>query len=150
MSGVGGALSREVQPPEVQPLSKRGHRETELDYQYRFRVLDLLGTIATQVIPWSALVGICYMLFGTLDSFAGKATFADIGIKLLTDFKISEGVFYLFGTGGVTYGLYQKRLRQKNISRMAQRPTQLEKMIDKKRSSSRLTVTGTTRPEDMP
>lgn len=89
-------------------------------------------------------------MFGVFQSLAGKFTLADIGISFAGDIKLSESIVYLFGTGGVGYGLYQHRLRRKNIERLASRPIELEKLIDSTRSSSRLTPQGSTRPEDLP
>ena len=131
-------------------LSKKTVKELDLSYKFKFRILDLLGTVSSLVIPWGSIVAIAYWMFGTLQSFGGKSTFADIGIAFFADVKISEAVVYLFGGGGVLYGVYQKRLRRKNIERLAPRPIELEKIIDRNRSSSGLTAGGTTRPEDLP
>ena len=131
-------------------MSKRTVRETELSYKFRFKILDLLGSLFSLLIPWGGLCYISYKLFGTLDTYSGKYTFADIGIRFLGELKISEGLAYLLATGGIIYGWGEKRLRQKTIEQLSGRPIELEKRIDPRRSSSGLTPQGTTRPEDIP
>jgi hypothetical protein len=54
---------------------------------------------------WFSLVGISAFFYLSTKSLAGHYTFADIGIKVMGDFKISEAFSYLFGAGGVGYGL---------------------------------------------
>ncbi len=53
------------------------------------------------------------------------------------------------GVSGLVYGLYQRHLRRETIERTQGRIRELEKAVDNKRSSSRLTVRGDTRPEDV-
>lgn len=83
-------------------------------------------------------------------SLAGKYTFADIGVKFLGDFTASENVAYIFGAGGIAYGLRRKKLQESNIQRLGEQIKQYEKELDPQRSSSRLTVKGKTRKEDRP
>lgn len=85
-----------------------------------------------------------------MSTYAGKYTFADIGISLLGDFRVSEALIYILGVGGIIYGYGERRLRLKAIERLANRQIELEKRIDPGRSSSGLTPQGTTRPEDIP
>ncbi len=64
------------------------------------------------------------------------------------DFKVSEGLSYLFGVGGFGYGMRERKLRRETIERLSKRITDLEKLVDPSRTSSHLTVRGTTNPED--
>jgi hypothetical protein len=97
---------------------------------------------------WSSLVAIAALFYLSVKSLAGHYTFADIGIKVLGDFKISEAFGYLFGAGGAGYGLRERRLRRQTTERLTARNATLERELDPNRSSSRLTTRGTTNPED--
>jgi hypothetical protein len=52
-------------------------------------------------IMWFSLVAIAAFFYLSTKSLAGHYTFADIGIKVIGDFKISEALSYLFGAGGM-------------------------------------------------
>jgi hypothetical protein len=54
----------------------------------------------------------------------------------------------LFGVGGILYGNYQRRIRQDVILRYNGIKAKEERLIDPRRSSSKLTQLGGTRPED--
>jgi hypothetical protein len=97
---------------------------------------------------WFSLVGISAFFYLSTRSLAGHYTFADIGIKVIGDFKVSEALSYLFGAGGVGYGLRERALRRKTTDRFAERVAALETKIDPNRTSSHLTRRGTTNPED--
>lgn len=113
-------------------------------------MLDTAGKIVSILTPWGAIAYIASQLFGAVSSLAGLATFADIGIKLLGDFRISEAIAYIFGVGSMIYGYNERRLRQRHIGKSSAREIALEKKVDPGRSSSKLTQQGTTRPEDRP
>jgi hypothetical protein len=97
---------------------------------------------------WFSLVGISAFFYLSTKSLAGHYTFADIGIKVIGDFKISEAVSYLLGAGGMGYGLRERRLRRQTTERFSQRNYALERLVDPNRTSSHLTTRGTTNPED--
>lgn len=120
----------------------------ELRYRLHCKIVDMIGSVIHTVVPWTAAVLIAFVFQKSVSSFAGRYTFAQIGMTFLGDFRISETVAYLFGAGGVFYGVKRHRLQQKNVERMAGRIAELERGIDPKRSSSRLTPRGKTRPED--
>jgi hypothetical protein len=80
-----------------------------------------------------------------VDSLAGKQTFANIGISMLFDSRV---LGIIFGGGGILYGVAQRKLRQGTVKKFQPRIQQLEKLIDSKRSTSRLTAIGETNPED--
>jgi hypothetical protein len=82
-----------------------------------------------------------------VQSLAGKNTFADIGLKILGNVRISETVAWLFGAGGVTYAYKQKKLLKRTHAQMGERIKSLEKRLDPHRTSSHLTHEGETHPE---
>ena len=97
---------------------------------------------------WGSLVAISAFIYLSIRAVSGQYTFADIGIKLVGDFKLSEAFSYLFGAGAMGYGLRERKLRRQTTERLANRNSTLERMIDTNRSSSNLTGRGTTNPED--
>ena len=108
----------------------------------------MIGAVVHTVVQWGSAVLVAYFLYRSVSSLSGRYTFAQIGVSFLGDMRISEGLAYLFGAGGVVYGVKRHRLHGDNVQRMAGRLAELEKQIDPKRSSSRLTPRGKTRPED--
>jgi len=122
--------------------------KAELRYRLYGRIIDVIGSVVNRAIPWVGVVFIAYNVNSAVRFLAGRTTFADVGIKFLADFRISEAVAYVFGGGGLLYGLRNRKLRKDNVERMTRRIAQLEAQIDPRRSSSRLTSRGETRPED--
>jgi hypothetical protein len=112
------------------------------------RRIDGIVSTVQYAIMWGSLVGIAAFTYLSIRAIAGQYTFADIGIKLIGDFKLSEAFSYLFGAGGLGYGVMERRLRRKTTERFANRNATLERMIDSNRTSSNLTGRGTTNPED--
>lgn len=130
------------------PKSKESNKQLELEYKFKTKRLDVIGSTIHALIRWGSLAIIAFIVFGGLGQFAGQYTSANVIISLFGELNISEALAYIFGAGGVGYGMQQRQLRRKNIERLAERPRQLEKVIDAQRSSSGLRADGTTRPED--
>src|SRR6266567_6653131 len=116
--------------------------KAELRYRLYGRIIDVIGSVVNRAIPWVGVVFIAYNVNSAVRFLAGRTTFADVGIKFLADFRISEAVAYVFGGGGLLYGLRNRKLRKDNVERMTRRIAQLEAQIDPRRSSSRLTSRG--------
>jgi hypothetical protein len=83
-----------------------------------------------------------------LIAFAGRDTAATFSLSVITKLQADRWFAYLFGAGGVGYGLVERRLRRRNIKRLTKHTEELEKRIDPERTSSGLTPEGKTRPED--
>jgi len=120
----------------------------ELRYRLWFRVVDLIGSSLQMAIPWAALVLVVYFGKEMVSSLSGRYTFAEIGVSFLGDLRISDAAAYIFGAGGLAYGVKRRKLQGDNIERTAKRIKELEERLDANRSSSRLTERGRTRPED--
>jgi hypothetical protein len=125
------------------PLPSKPAR-TLLDNQLSFKQLDSLVEVIREAIKWGSLVAIFYIIFLCVQSLAGKTTMANIGIRVLGNIKVSNGIIAVFGAGGWAYGLGQRSLRRKFIERNAGDKNRLEMLIDPSRSSSNLSKTGTT------
>ncbi len=85
----------------------------------------------------------------SISALAGHHTFADIGIRLLGNVSVNNGIAYLFGGGGIAYGVAQHRLKGSTVKALQGRIHHLETSIDPQRSSSQLTTQGETNPEDI-
>jgi hypothetical protein len=118
--------------------------------QIVLRLLDILATLVQTSIPWVGAGWMAYMIYLSVDALAGRKTAADFGIKVIGNVEVNRAVAWLLVAlfGGTAYR--ERRLRQKNIERLAPSVAQKEKVRDPKRSSSNLTSRGKTRPEDKP
>ena len=145
--------------------------EAELAAIRRVRGADALSAIFGQLFKWVGLVGIFYWIYKSIDSLAGKHTFADIGIKVEGDLQTSTkeqagqivdnpfvtswlpwavaiGLILLLLLIAVGYGLRQRKLRRTTIERLQGRIKSLERNQDPNRTSSGLTPQGQTHPRD--
>jgi len=120
----------------------------QLDYELRARLIDRSAAVIETGLKYGALVVIFFFGYASIKSLAGQSTFADIGLRVIGDVRISETIAWLFGAGGVGYGLRQRKLRRDTIERLAPRVRQYEERLDPQRSSTGLPSRGTTRPED--
>ncbi len=107
-----------------------------------------ITTVLIYLIKYGALVAIFYFGYLSVLALAGKYTFADIGISLLGDVNISVTLAWIFGVGGVFYGMRQRKVRKDTVERLQGRIQSLETQIDHKRTTSQLTPRGDTREED--
>ena len=84
-----------------------------------------------------------FMVYLSVNALAGKETSADIAVqggfsvKFLANRYASQIIFALFGSGGIIYGLRQRRLYEKATKKL-QRVEKYEKLLDPTRSSSGL------------
>lgn len=122
--------------------------KAEFAHRLSFARLSAATTVTLNIIKWGALVLIARYLFFSILSLSGKQTFADIGVRFLGNFQVSDGILALVTTGSILYGVGERQLRHRSVKRLAKEKNELELLIDPKRSSSGLTETGRTRPED--
>ena len=127
------------------PASSDNH---QLRYRLVFRCLDLLEVALRVGIPWGVGALCVLWISRSVDGLAGRHTYADVGFRLLADIRVGEWVAYILGTGGVAYGLRQRKLLKQNIERLSAGKQRLEREIDPGRTSSGLTTKGETNPED--
>lgn len=118
--------------------------KTELDYQLAFKRWDTLSDLGRYAIQWTGLVLVAYFSYRSIDTLAGRRTFAEIGVKILGNVTVSRGIITLLTGGGWAYGLAQRSLRRRNIERLAPAKNEVERRLDKNRTSSNLTSRGTT------
>lgn len=131
-------------------------------------VADAIVKVFTYAMKYGSMVAIVYFIHLTVGTLAGKVTHADISVN--ADLKASgemsidsnsketisvEGICWipaglglLLGIGGIFYGRQQATLRRQIIETFSPYKEQSEMQLDPKRSSSKLTSRGETRPED--
>lgn len=131
-------------------LEKKTRSQLELENKVlrNERRAQGIVSILRDLIRWGGLVAICYFGFRSIEVLAGKVTSSNILISIMTNLKANQYFGLLFGGGSIIYGLRQRKLRKDTVERLQARIKVLEKGIDNKRSSSKLTTRGETRPED--
>jgi hypothetical protein len=128
----------------------RAQLEAEIQILRSDRSAQGVYSVVKELVRWGAMVLIAYFGFRSLEVLAGKTTSSNIFINLLTDLRANSYFAILFGGGGVFYGYRQRKLRRDTAERLQTRIKDYELKLDPKRSSSRLTIRGDTRPEDKP
>ena len=87
-----------------------------------------------------------------LVAFAGKDTNAHVAmsfaVNIITKLSASQWFAYMVGAIGGGYGYRAHRLKERNIERMRGQTSELEQLVDQKRTSSGLTPKGKTRKGD--
>ena len=121
----------------------RGSARPVLDTQLSFKRWDTIGTILNELIKWGFLFGISYWIYRSVAVLAGQSTAADIGIRVVGNVKVSDGIITLLAGSGWAYGLGQRSLRRRHIERLTSHKNDLERIIDPNRTSSNLTSRGT-------
>ena len=99
-------------------------------------------------IRWGGLSWIAYCGYLSITALAGKSTSAEFLFDILAMKNISITFAWCIGIAGLLYGYRQRALRKNTIERIQHRNADLEKLIDVRRSSSKLTPRGDTRRED--
>ena len=132
---------------ESHPPATPSLRE-QLEHSRKFKTLDIIGNIVTQTIKWGSVVLIARYGYLSIASLAGQKTLADIVVRFLGNIKVSDGIAYLLGAGGVIYGIGERQLRRRNIRRIAKDKNNLERIVHPGRTSSKITESGTTPPGD--
>jgi hypothetical protein len=118
------------------------------EFSLRFKKLDTIGSAVQAVIKYGALVGVAAIFSSALKVLAGKETILSVVMLIVAKFNLTQKVAYTIGFGGVLYGYRQRRLRRKVIENMSEHERALEKLLDPGRTSSEITSSGTTRPDD--
>ena len=142
---------------------KKKHNEWQYETYKITKITDGITKVLNTLIQYGSVVFIFRYIYLSINSLAGRETFANIKVdwKTVIDIIKESGdlspflywgiiifsVLTLFGS--IIYGWNQRSLRISNIERMESHIRYLEKIIDRDRSSSRLTPQGTTSPKDV-
>ena len=96
----------------------------------------------------SGLAFMSWCAYLSIDALAGRSTSASFNMGLFGTVEVSVALSWTVALIGTAYGIQQRKLRRDTVERLQTRNIELEKKIDQKRSSSKLTARGDTRPED--
>jgi hypothetical protein len=117
-------------------------------YQLSYRIYEGIFSTIKALLKYGSIVLIVRYGYYAVLALAGKQTFADVGFRILGNVQISHNICYLVATGGILYGVGQRTMRRRHIKRVDSLKNNYERMLDPRRTSSGLTHTGQTRPED--
>jgi hypothetical protein len=123
-----------------------------LDARVEIQRIQARAAVILTGVRWLGMGVLAYFAYRSVDTLAGRTTLASIGvgIKVLGKVYISQAVAWLFGVGGIGYGLRQRALRHDVIARLSPAVRERELALDPKRTSSQLTERGRTKPQDDP
>ena len=110
--------------------------------------VDAVTRVVCAIIDCAKLVLPFVFLYYCVRELAGKSTQMDMVVKAVTDLKADQAFAYLFGIGGVGWGIAERKFRKRKTAALASRAAKAEKMLDSKRSSSGLPSSGETRRDD--
>jgi len=115
--------------------------EKEKTYRIGFIVSNVTEGIV-KIVKYLVIFGIAVYAFKSISVLSGNSTDANFVLKVIADLKMNQWFGYFFGIGGITYGGYQKNLRNKNISRTGNENSKLMKIIDSNKGTSGLEIDG--------
>ena len=127
----------------------RAELEAELRLIKGVRRSEAYVVLGQSLIKYGGFLWMSYYAYLSLVALAGQRTFTNIVIDVLGSTGVSVALGWFIGLVGVLYGLKQRSLRKDVVERLSGRIKELERKQDSRRSSSRLTERGDTRPEDV-
>ncbi len=114
--------------------------------------INLADGLLSKAIKTAGQCFIAYMTYRIVAVTAGKTTHVNYLVALYGHIAVSKyGWAFLAGgttASGILYGKSQKRLKEKQIKNNNTHIVELERSFDPFRTSSGLTATGSTNPED--
>lgn len=107
-------------------------------------MVERAADVLSVTVKYGCILGCMYCVYLAADALAGRDTFADVGVAFMANMDVSRWAAYLFGVGGVAYGVKERRLRTNTIKRLAPGRIEYEERLDPVRSSSGLAAEGNT------
>jgi amino acid permease len=126
--------------------------QKELDHQYRMTRLVQNTSTARAVIRLLMVVAVCAALVLMTRALAGHITFADITFRAIAELYANRWSALMLSwmlTGASTsWAIGERALRRRHIKRVANEVSEMQRVIDAGKRSSRLRIDGNTRRED--
>ena len=126
--------------------------DKELDHQYRMRLVQAISVGWENLVKLLCVVAVCACVYLVFRELAGKQTLADLKFSALADLKANKyfGLILPWGLFTVTaaWGAGERYLRKRHIKRVSSESSDMQKLLDAGRRSSRLSKKGETTPED--
>jgi hypothetical protein len=123
-------------------------RSVDSDDRVSLLRIAAVENIVITAIRYGSLIVCAGFVYLSIAALAGKITLAKVGVQFLGNLTVSNSIMSILTGGSILYGVGQRQLRRRAIKRLAKEKNDLERLLDSRRSSSGLTETGTTRPED--
>lgn len=137
--------------PSPMPSKTRPELVAENRLLRKQRIAESWALVLMALFKWGCFAYLGYCGYRSVAALAGTSTAADIVVAFIGEVKSGgKGLAWLLGALGILYGLLERGLRRKTIDRLGSRVKELEAAIDPRRTSSGLTTTGETHPEDRP
>ena len=124
------------------------------DNTTKLYLIKNISDVVAHSVKWTGIVLVTYYIYKMFEVLAGKSTFANIIVAIMADYKNEEWkswallLMFIFALGCLIYGLNQRRLRKREIEKNSAYRAELEKLLNPKRESSKLTTRGNTNPKD--
>ena len=110
--------------------------------------IEQFGSTARTFIRCALLAWVAYETKESISLLAGEQTSANIAVNFLSSISVNVGLAWGVAAASMGYGYHERKLRKRTVQSLAKRKGDLERLIDPRRSSSGLTTTGDTHPED--
>jgi len=111
-------------------------------------LIEQIGSGVRTFIRAGSVCFVAYMAKEAIVALAGQQTNARILVDFLASVSVNVAVAWGLAAGGVAYGYRERKLRKRAVHHLTGRKADLERKLDPGRSSSGLTKTGDTSPED--
>jgi len=134
----------------TKPQRSRAELEAENRYLRRGHTAETLGKTIRTLIRVGGTVAIVYFGRDVLIAYAGQESILKVAVDFAANVQANVWAAWLLAGGGISYGTLQRKARRDTIEQMQRHQTELEKVLDGKRTSSTLTTRGDTRPKDDP
>ena len=102
----------------------------------------------TRIATRALVTLIASLVADAVKVLAGQETIAEFVLRVLVPLRIKSWTCYVILLTALGFAAHQYRLRQRAIAEVARRIVDLARLLDPARTSSQLTSTGDTRPED--
>jgi hypothetical protein len=122
--------------------------QAEIDFYKRGGYAEHTGAAVQVALKWGTIAFAVWCLKESITAFAGTTSTANVVVSFLGQLEVSNAIAALFGVGGTAYGYKQRKLKGDTVKRLQSRIQELESRFDKNRTSSELTQTGETNPQD--
>ncbi len=96
---------------------------------------EIAETVRT-AIKWGGVAISAFFVYKAVGVLAGQTTEANILIKVLADFRVSEAVAWILAGSATAVAARTRQLGQKKSKRLGERIKELEERIDPDRSST--------------
>jgi hypothetical protein len=120
------------------PRKTRAELQAENRLLRRNSTIEAVAGLLSHFLTVSGFVVVAYFFNESIHALAGQKTDANIAVRFLANVQVSEVLAWVLGGAGLSYGVLQKRLREKTASRQGKRLRELESEIDPARSSSEI------------